>query len=360
MHEIVAVLTRILLACWDVLLESAPLALLGFFVAGLLKAYVPDDFISTHLGGSGIKSIFKAAALGIPVPLCSCGVVPAAAGLKKQGAGNGAVASFLISTPETGVDSIAVTYALLDPLMTVFRPLAGILTAMAAGLAVSWSERNGDSASVAAGELLSEGGGCASSCSCSHHKPAKLGAIGKFKEGMHFAFGELLKDVGGWLFFGILLAGLISIFVSQEMVSAVASNDFLSMLVMLVASGPLYVCATASTPVAAALALKGLSPGAALVFLLAGPATNVASLTVISRMLGKRSTLVYLGVIVVMSLLGGLLINALYGWLGFDIRHWVSVSAPEEAGVLSIAASALLTVLVVRSFLVGSDPSHSH
>ncbi|MEI8033136.1 MAG: SO_0444 family Cu/Zn efflux transporter [Chlorobiaceae bacterium] len=359
MHEIVAVLTRVLLACWDVLLESAPLALLGFFVAGLLKAFVPDDFISTHLGGSGIKSIFKAAALGIPVPLCSCGVVPAAAGLKKQGAGNGAVASFLISTPETGVDSIAVSYALLDPLMTVFRPLAGIVTAMAAGLAVSWSERNSDSASVASGELVAEGG-CASSCCCSHHKPAKLGALGKFKGGMHFAFGELLKDVGGWLFFGILLAGLISVFVSQEMVSAVASNDFLSMVVMLVASGPLYVCATASTPVAAALALKGISPGAALVFLLAGPATNVASLTVISRMLGKRSTLVYLGVIVVMSLLGGLLINALYGWLGYDIRHWASVSAPEEAGVLSIAASVLLTVLVVRSFLVGGAHSHSH
>lgn len=353
MNDIVSLTLRLLLASWSVLLESAPFVLLGFFSAGMIKAFLPKNFIATHLGGRGIGSILKASALGVPVPLCSCGVLPAAAGLKKQGAGKGAVASFLISTPETGVDSIAVSYALLDPVMTVLRPLAAFLTAVSAGIAVSWTEKF-DHSPVSVESVGSEvKPSCSSTCGCSHsHKKHEApGIMKKFTGGLSYAFGDLLKDVGGWFFLGVLMAGAISVFVSPELFERYFSNEYLSMALMLAVSVPLYVCATASTPVAAALALKGISPGAALVFLLAGPATNAASLTVISRMLGKKATTVYVLAIVVISFLSGMAVNLLYSYLGLDIRHWVSASSHEETGILSLVSAIALIALVLKSML---------
>jgi hypothetical protein len=351
----------VLLASWNVLLESAPFVLLGFFVAGLLKSFLPDDFVARHLGGGSMVSIFKAAAMGVPIPLCSCGVLPAAAGLKKQGAGKGAVTSFLISTPETGVDSIAVSYALLDPLMTVIRPVVAFFTAVAAGIAVAYSEKH--SASVIPEALpdseMEKQGTCTSGCCCSQREPEPDGIGRKFMKGMRFAFGDLLKDIGGWLFFGILLSGVISVFLSPDIVSRYLSNEYLSMLLMLAISVPLYVCATASTPIAAALALKGISPGAALVFLLAGPATNAAAITVIAKLIGRRATVVYVAVIVVMSFLAGIGVNALYASLGISITGWLSASTHEDGGPLSIVSAVLLMVLVVKAMLpVRHDHAH--
>jgi len=346
MHEVTTIFSEVLRASWGVLQESAPYVLLGFFIAGLLKAFLPDNFVAAHLGGKGTGSIIKASVLGIPIPLCSCGVLPAAAGLKKQGAGNGAVASFLISTPETGVDSIAVSYALLDPLMTVFRPLAAFFMAIATGIAVSFSEKK----NVPAAEKTPEEATTSSCGCCAHKQKETLTLSAKFRVGMSFAFGDLLKDVGLWLFTGILLSGLISVFVSTEMVNRYFSNEYLSMAIMLLISVPLYVCATASTPIVAALALKGISPGAALVFLLAGPATNAASLPVIAGILGRKATFIYLVSIVVISMLAGMLVNYLYGYLGYDIRHWVNKGSHEEGGIVSVAASIVLTALVLKSF----------
>ena len=358
MQDSVTLVFRILEASLEVLLDAAPFVLLGFFVAGLLKAFMPDDFVARHLGGKGFGSILKASLVGVPIPLCSCGVLPAAAGLKKQGAGKGAVASFLISTPETGVDSIAVSYALLDPLMAVARPVAGFLTALAAGVAVSASEK------FAGPDLSGEQSGkepsCTSSCCCGHKKPAKKGPTDKLKAGMEFAFGDLLKDVGAWLFLGVLIAGTISTLVSPETIERFFSNELLSMALMFAVSVPLYVCATASTPVAAAFALKGISPGAALVFLLAGPATNAASLTVITRLLGRRATMVYLVAIVIMSFAAGMLVNHLYTLLGLDIRHWVSQVQHEEATPVAIASVIILTALVLKSYLPNQKKEHHH
>ena len=360
MNTIIDSFISVLLASWNVLLESAPFVLLGFFVAGILKAFLPDDFVARHLGGSSTASIFKAAAMGIPIPLCSCGVLPAAAGLKKQGAGKGAVTSFLISTPETGVDSIAVSYALLDPLMTVIRPVVAFFTAVAAGIAVAFTEKySGTEIPDAVQNSANENADtCSSSCCCSHKELEPVGLSNKFKNGMRFAFGDLLKDIGGWLFFGIVLSGLISVFLSPEIVSRYLSNEYLAMLLMLAISVPLYVCATASTPIAAALALKGISPGAALVFLLAGPATNAAAITVIAKLIGRRATVVYVAVIVVMSFLAGIGVNALYASLGIGITSWLSASAHEEGGPLSIASAIVLVVLVVKAML--PVKAHTH
>ena len=350
MNSVINALIAVLLASWNVLLESAPFVLLGFFVAALLKAFLPDDFVAQHLGGGGTASIFKAAAMGVPIPLCSCGVLPAAAGLKKQGAGKGAITSFLISTPETGVDSIAVSYALLDPLMTFIRPVVAFFTAVAAGIAVAYTEKHfGTLTPPDSAEERKDS--CSTGCCCSHREPEPVGLAPKFMKGMRFAFGDLLKDIGGWLLFGILLSGVISVFLSPEIVSRYLSNEYLSMLLMLAISVPLYVCATASTPIAAALALKGISPGAALVFLLAGPATNAAAITVIAKLIGKRATVVYIAVIVVMSFLAGIGVNALYASLGISITGWLTASAHHEGAPLAILSALVLIVLVARAML---------
>jgi uncharacterized membrane protein YraQ (UPF0718 family) len=354
MHEATSIIIRILEASWAMLLDAAPFVLLGFFVAGLFKAFMSDEFIGTHLGGNGIGSILKASAIGVPIPLCSCGVLPAAAGLRKQGAGKGPVASFLISTPETGVDSIAISWALLDPVMTIVRPVAGFITAVAAGVAVAFSEKFGDRRSVGQAVDQHPSANCSSSCCCGHakqEKHAKPGFLQKLREGLFFSYGDLLKDVGPWLFFGVLLAGSISVMVPPETMERFFSNEYLSMLLMLAVSVPLYVCATASTPIAAAFALKGISPGAALIFLLAGPATNAASLTVISRMIGKRATAVYLAAIIIVSFIAGIAVNSLYGVLGLDLHHWVSRDLHENTGVIQVVSVIVLFALVLKSLL---------
>ncbi|ASQ91089.1 hypothetical protein CHL67_09325 [Prosthecochloris sp. GSB1] len=356
MTAVVATVFSIIAASWDVLLESAPWMLLGFFAAGLFRAFLPADFIAKHLGGNGLSGVVKASAFGVPVPLCSCGVLPAAAGLKERGAGKGPVASFLVSTPETGVDSIAVTYALLDPLMTVVRPVVSFVTAIAAGMAVSFSEQFGKRESPRASgadEAEACNGG---SCSCGGKKtPSKESAGVKFRSGMAFAFGELLGDIGKWFLFGVLLAGCITVLVPPDLMAGLAGSEYLSMAAMLAVAIPLYVCATASTPIAAALALKGISPGAALVFLLAGPATNIASLTVVSRLLGKRAAGVYLLVIIVMSFAAGMLVNHLYGYLGLDITGWAQSGMHEENGVVEIFSALLLLALTFRAVFRAKD-----
>ncbi len=354
MGAILDLIAQVLSASWWILLESAPFMLLGFFVAGVLKAFLPQDFVAKHLGGNGIKNVVKASALGIPIPLCSCGVLPAAAGLKEQSAGKGAVTSFLVSTPETGVDSIAVTYALLDPLMTVIRPVVSFYTALAAGIAVTFAEGKGKGRESSG--LLSSppASSCGSSC-CGEQRVKKKGSmLEKFKGGMVFAFNDLLQDIGKWFLFGIVLAGVIAVFVSPEMLDRYLENEYLSLVAMLAVATPLYVCATASTPIAAALALKGISPGAALVFLLAGPATNAAALAVIAKILGKKATAVYVFVILVISFLSGLLVNYLYHLLGFDIGSWIQRSGGEDGGVVAVGCAIILLVLIARTFATSS------
>lgn len=352
---------RTLTESWLVLLESAPYVLFGFFVAGLLKAFVPDSLLRRHLGGTGVWPVIKAALIGIPIPLCSCAVVPAASGLRQGGASKGATAAFLISTPETGVDSIAVNYALLDPIMTVARPIAALLMGAVAGVSINALDA-GDAVPTAASNLDAQptqrGCGCSGNCGIvppatgdapETHRPAGPGEapgfLSRLRSGLGYAFGDMLADVGGWLVLGVLLAGLVAALLPENVMEDLGSG-LGAMLLMLAASGPMYVCATASTPLVAALALKGLSPGAAMVFLLAGPATNVASLTVIARMLGLRATAIYLAAIVACSLGFGLAVNALYAALGLDVSHWLAVGGQESASLFPTLCAVLLLGLI--------------
>ncbi len=350
-EKIPDILFALISSSWDVLATSAPWMLLGFVVAGMFHAFMPGDVVSRHMGGKGIAGIIKASILGIPVPLCSCGVLPAAAGLKKQGAGKGPVTSFLISTPETGVDSIAVTYALLDPFMTVIRPVVSFFTAMVAGVSVEFFERFGTPSPVedAVARSSSTATCCSGSCCGGKSTSRHVSFHERFRAGFRFAFTDLLGDIGKWFLVGVLIAGGISALVSPSLLESVAGNDVLSLLLMLAIAVPMYVCATASTPIAAALALKGISPGAALVFLLAGPATNAASLAVISRLLGKKSTLVYLVTIVTLSLAAGFLVNYLYGYFGLDITDWVSMSTHDEQSFFSVVSALVLLLLILKA-----------
>jgi uncharacterized protein len=351
------ILLSILEESWTMLLEASPFMLLGLVAAGLLKALVPDDFVSRHLGGHGPKSVVKASLFGLPLPLCSCGVLPAAAGLRKQGAGKGATAAFMISTPETGVDSVAVTYALLDPIMTVVRPLAALVTAIAAGLAINGTGGTGKPETASTPMPIMETASAPSttatpSCGegCCSKAEARPPVGHRIWSGLKYAFGDLLGDIGMWFLGGVIVAGLIAALVPDGFLEQHLGSGVLPMLIMLVAGVPLYVCATASTPVAAALALKGLSPGAALVFLLAGPATNVATLAVASRILGKRAVAVYLAAIVVCSLGFGLAVDALYIHLGLSVAAWAGGGESIAASVVAAPAAVLLLAFLAWNF----------
>ncbi|MDY6906494.1 MAG: SO_0444 family Cu/Zn efflux transporter [Thermodesulfobacteriota bacterium] len=342
---------QVIIESWHILADSAVFMLFGFFAAGQLKAFLPEGLVSRHLGGGKMAGVFKASALGVPLPLCSCSVLPAAAGLREQRAGKGATASFLISTPETGVDSIAITYALLDPVMTVLRPISAFITSMAAGIGVGLFGKDDMAMSGAASPACNRGTcGCSNSPSDSAVQ-AVPGWRQRMRYGISYAFEDLLGDIGAWFIGGILVAGLIGIFVSPALVSRYLGGGFTSMLVMLVVSMPVYVCATASTPIAAALALKGVSPGAALVFLLAGPATNMASLAVVSKVLGRRATAVYLSFIIACSLGLGAATNLLYATMGMDASGWMTGFQTEAFSPIASIAAVLLLALIARAWL---------
>ena len=335
---------QILLAAWLILCTSAPYVLFGLLMAGLLKAVIPDSFVSRHLGGNSARAVIKASLLGMPLPLCSCGVLPVAASLKKQGAGPGPTTAFLISTPETGVDSMAITYALLDPIMTVIRPLAALITATSAGLLVNLLPTRPPAPACAP-----DGSCCCKTACTSQHSSPVTPLRRAIPDGIRYAFTQLLGDIGPYLLAGIAIAGLITWLIPDGFVEQHLGSGIASMLIMLVAGIPLYVCASASTPIVAALALKGLSPGAALVFLMVGPATNAASITVVARLLGRPVAVVYVTVIAVCALVMGMAVNVLYGWLAIDISAWTTGIHHSEGGLLSTLAAIALLGLIIRA-----------
>lgn len=340
-----------LAAAWFVFLESSPYMLFGFFIAGLMYVFIKPEKVARYFGGRGARPVVLSALAGIPIPLCSCGVIPAAAGLKKQGASRGATLSFLISTPETGMDSIPITYALIDPIMTVVRPIAAFFTAVVAGFSENLLGRRDDdqkdaAQAVPAAPTSSPGFSSNPKTEANPNQPLSR----RVKDGLQYAFGELLGDIGPWFIFGVLLAGLIIALVPDDLIGGYLGNPLLAMAAMLVAGIPMYVCATSSTPIAAALILKGLNPGAALVFLLAGPATNVATLSMVSGMLGKRSVAIYLAAIVVCSFAMGLLVDFLY--VTFQIQPLAVAGQAAELlpEWIKLGSAFVLMVLLGRIF----------
>ena len=311
--------------------EMSPYLLLGFLIAGVLHIFVPRDFYVRYLSKDNKFSVLWAALLGIPLPLCSCGVIPTAIGLKNERASNGAVASFLIATPQTGIDSILATFSIMGLGFAIVRPVAALVTGICGGLLVNRLVPDGDAAGVAAG-------------SCRVETGSRLWRV------LKYAYFDMIQDIGLRLIIGLLLAALINVAVPDEFFLAFGNKPLLQMLVILVVAVPMYICSTGSIPVAAALMMKGLSPGAALVMLVAGPAVNLASILVVRKSLGSRFTLVYILTIVVFSVLFGLLINA----LGIGAELAVPAAGADccgmpvhRPGVFRTVCSALLVLFIL-------------
>jgi uncharacterized membrane protein YraQ (UPF0718 family)/copper chaperone CopZ len=320
--------TGILNAIYATFVEMAPYLLLGLTFAGLLHILFKQEFVARHLGGGGLAAVVKAAVLGVPLPLCSCGVVPTALSLRKSKASDGATVSFLISTPQTGVDSIVATYGLLGPVFAVFRPLAAFVMGIVGGAITTLL--GGATAQQMSGRRSRKGAPACVICfeNGEHAHTVREKVVGMCK----YAFGEFLDDISPQLVVGIAISGLISFFVPPDFFGRYVDNEFAAMALMIVGGIPLYVCATASIPIAAALMMKGLSPGAAFVFLAVGPATNAATVTLIASVMGKKIVAVYLSVISVLSVAAGLALNGVFALLGPNVEPARQVHPHHEMG----------------------------
>lgn len=326
-----------------VLLDASPWLLLGIIAAGLIKAWLPEGLLNRWLGGEGLWPITKAALIGAPLPLCSCGVLPAALSLHRGGASRSSTVSFLIATPETGADSIAVSYALLGPFMTVVRPVAAIISAIVTGLISALLP----AAKAETTTVSSDSGCCSGVCSASAPVPAAKSLSEKTRQGLRYAVTDILDDIAPWLAIGILLAGVVTTLVPVEALTEWGSG-LPAMVVMLLVGVPMYICATASTPVAASLLLAGLSPGTVLVFLLAGPATNIATLAVVRKELGGGVLGAYLIGITVSSIGLGLITDMITHTWAIDIRAELGAGAELMPLWLSWASAVFLALLAIK------------
>jgi len=283
---------EILIKYWNeissLFLEMSPFLMLGFLISGLLYIFISKETIANNLGKPGALSVIKAAIFGVPMPLCSCGVIPVAASLYKRGASKGATLSFLISTPQTGVDSILITYGMLGPVFAMTRPVIALITGVIGGLFTE--------------QINSED--YTTSIKTNHKHPKKT-----LKDAIKYAFISLPQDIAGPLIKGILMAGLITLLIPDNFFQDYGITGWSAMILMAVLSIPMYICATASVPIAAGLISSGIEPGAAFVFLMAGPATNIATISVIINTLGKKIVYIYLSTIFTCSIIFGALIN---------------------------------------------------
>jgi len=340
-------LLAILSAILDMYLDAAPWLVVGIVAAGLVHALMPDGMLGKWLGGNGAWSVIKAALVGAPLPLCSCGVLPAAVGLRKDGASKGATVSFLIATPETGPDSVAISYALLGPIMAVARPVTAILSAIVSGLLTNIFILGEKQTTP----VETQAPACASGCSdhCSVEKPRQQGALAaRAWDGVRYGFTEILDDIALWLAIGLVIAGVLSALVEPKALGAYGSGIG-AMLVMLAVGVPIYVCATASTPIAAGLIAVGVSPGAALVFLLAGPATNIATLGVVGKDLGVRALAGYLLGISLSAVASGLILDALLNAGNIDIQVQMAVASEVLPQGVVVVSAVLLAPFFVYS-----------
>ncbi|MEN8231016.1 MAG: permease [Bacteroidota bacterium] len=316
--------------------EMSPYLLLGFLFAGVLRVLFPKKVITRYMGQRNFRSVANASLLGVPMPLCSCGVLPTGIGFFKNGASRGSTISFLISTPQTGVDSILATYSLLGLPLAIIRPVVALVTGVFGGAMGNLADKNGDDAEPEVKESEEE-----------YER--------SFRELLRYGFVELLQDISKWLIIGMLVAAFLSVLIPDDFFTNSISSEYLAMLLMLAASVPLYICATGSIPIAAVLLMKGLSPGAALVLLMAGPATNIATMAVIGNAMGRRSLWIYLTSIIGGALFFGVLVNELVP------REWILGSIPVDihgalhvhpTGWLQWSSSAALVLLIINGYVM--------
>ncbi len=320
---------NIIRAIVDLWTAMAPYLLLGMFFAGILHVFIGTDFITRHLGGNNLVTIIKASLFGIPLPICSCGVIPVAASLQKEGASKSATLSFLVSTPTTGVDSILASYSLLGPLFAIFRPLAAFITGITIGLLNFIFNR----------EPLEK------FIEKHHHSKNELNTKNKITEVFKYGFVELAEDIGKWLVLGVLIGGVLTAAIPHEFIEKFIPYQWMHFIIMLGIALPLYVCATGSIPIAAAFLQMGFSPGAALVFLIAGPATNTVTLSFVRSKLGKKAFYLYIIAIVSISLIAGMIFNYVFAILGGELSI-ISPHGEHVSHTLRMVSGVLLAIII--------------
>ncbi|ADN08080.1 SO_0444 family Cu/Zn efflux transporter [Sulfurimonas autotrophica] len=335
----------------------APYILFGLIFAGFLHELVPDSIVKNHLGKNSILSVIKATIFGIPLPVCSCGVIPLATSIKKSGASNGSTLSFLISTPITGIDSMLATYGMFGWVFTIYRVITSMIISIIAGIlsniyaheekeetvqkkpAFSMaaptnnaSVMNFSAVATTSNEEACSEGSCCSGENCNDKKSCMV------KSAFSYAFTTLLKDIASPLLVGLLVGALITVAVPDNLSEILIKYNWLSYIIVIAIAIPMYVCATASLPIAAGLMLAGVSPGAAFVFLSAGPATNTVTIGVVKKMLGTRTLYIYLGTIIIGSIVFGLGLDYLFR----DVNVKELVHMDEHAGLIAWASTFIL------------------
>lgn len=328
--------------------EMSPYIMLGFLIAGIMHAFVSQKTFARHLAGTGWKAVVKSALIGIPLPLCSCGVLPTAIAMRRNGASKAAATSFLVATPQTGVDSIAATWSLLGPAFAVVRPVAALVTAFLGGIAVGKNE------AATAAEACD-------TPATPDERELKRGFRGRCLAALRYGYLDLVASIGGWLTVGLILAAIITVYVPADFFAVLGRTPILSMIAVLLIAVPMYVCATGSIPIAMSLVLKGLSPGTALVLLMAGPAANFASFTLISREMGRRSALIYLLSIIIGSMAFGLAIDYLLpsSWFAIGRMHAACHSGAHSFNTFSTICSAALVTLLIAAFVRRHIPTNN-
>lgn len=331
-------LNHLIFSLLNIFNEMSPYILLGFLIAGILHVFVNESTLTRHLSGSGWKPVVKAAAIGVPLPLCSCGVLPTAVSLRRQGASKAATTSFLIATPQTGVDSIAATYSLLGLPFALIRPIAALIGAVFGGMAV--------------GKFTSDTAGPANKKFNVEKEKVKKSYHQKLKESVKYGFVDMIDNMGKWLVIGLVIASIITVFVPDDLFVGLRQYPLIAMLGVVVIAVPMYICATGSIPIAMSLMLKGLSPGVAFVLLMAGPAANFASILILGKTQGNKATAIYVISVVLTAIIFGLIIDYILP------SQWFSVSAIGDGhsahmhfGWFETSCSILLVGLLLISFL---------
>ena len=375
--------------------SMSPYLLLGFLIAGIMHTFIPGKYFHKYLSKKSFRSVVNAALIGIPLPLCSCGVIPTAMSMRKDGASKGAVTSFLIATPQTGVDSIMATFSLMGLPFAVIRPIAALFTAVAGGFLVNKGDKcchGQDNEETSSCQYHSHSHAEEHTCQCHSHAEEHTcqchshseehtcqchshaeehtcqchshseehtchchkSFLSKVKDALTYAYVDMVEDIGKWLVVGLVIAGIITTVIPTEYFAFFKDNTLASMLLVLLISMPMYLCATGSIPIAVALMMKGLTPGAALVLLVAGPACNFASILILRKFLGTRTLLLYLGSIVFGSIIFGCLVDWLQyaGHVDFLRQLHVSHACCDHGPSFFNWACTILLALMLINALV--------
>lgn len=333
-----------LFAIWNYLLSFSLYLVIGLLIAGFIHAFIPFEKIQKSFSGNSFISVLKAALFGVPLPLCSCSVLPTAVTLKKNKASNGATSAFLISTPETGVDSIFLTYGVMDFPMTIFRPIAALLSALLAGVL-----QNGFNKFEYHDEESEKISSCCSPQKSCSSKVERKSFGSKIAKMMKFAFGDLMDDMALWLTFGVIIGVAIEMLVPLNLINDIPAIQ--QKAIILLVGLPLYICASAVTPIAASLIMKGLSPGAGLLLLLVGPATNISNILVMQKYIGKWGVVINVISVALVALGMSSFVDWFYTGTTLSFNIMGDGHHAETANWLEVSSAVIVALLLLKGIV---------